>query len=402
MSMRNYFQTHGFALGVSLVLPGAAYATQSPALATLASGIVALAWALSAWRAAPAAEEPSAEADNRSAIQQAETQYLREMNDCAQQEMRNVQVELDQIKTVVADAVAVLSQSFNGIHDIADRQTRMVGQLLGDLAAPLNDENSGAHRITFTQLANKTEVVLGFFIDYVVLISKHSIQMVGLVDEIDRHMDRIEKLLGDVKKIADQTNLLALNAAIEAARAGEAGRGFAVVADEVRNLSHYSTRFSDEIRSVVNDSRGKITAAKEMIQVMASQDMNTAIESKASVDNMMSNIQDLNQELERGLATVSSLTVTIGDRVGTAVRALQFEDIARQLVEYVQGNLNHLRELMDEHQRRMRSLHGSDEETFASLTHGRRQIEELKQDWASRANKPIRQQNLAEGEIELF
>ncbi|SMF94120.1 methyl-accepting chemotaxis protein [Methylomagnum ishizawai] len=401
--MQQFFRIYRLALGASLTLPGVAYTAHSPMLALLASAVVALAWASTAWRAGTDPETAATpEGGLRSDIQKAEAQYLREMRDCAQQEMHNVQIELGQIKTVVADAVATLSQSFNGIHEIADRQTRMVGELLGDLAAPLNPDAAENERITFTQLASQTERVLNSFIEYVVLISKHSIQMVGMVDEIAAHMDRIEKLLGDVKKIADQTNLLALNAAIEAARAGEAGRGFAVVADEVRNLSHYSTRFSDEIRGVVNDSRVKIAAAKEMIEVMASQDMNTAIESKAGVDTMMENIKVLNQDLERGLDSISGLTQDIGERVGTAVRALQFEDIARQLVEYVQGNLSHLRELINEHERQILSLHGSEEETIAALRKSRREIEELKLSWASRTGKPIRQQDLAAGEIELF
>lgn len=400
--MRQYLQTYSFALGASLVLPGVIYAAESPLVGALASAGLGLIWALSAWQARRGPEEVSDEDHHHHDIQQAETHYLREVNDCAQQEMRNVQAELDQIKTVMADSVRTLNQSFNSIHDIAASQTAMVKELLGDLAAPLSEDGTHIGRVTFGQLANETETVLNFFINYVLLISKHSIQMVGLVDEIDHYMDRIERLLEDVKKIADQTNLLALNAAIEAARAGEAGRGFAVVAEEVRNLSRYSTRFSDEIRGVVNDSRLKITAAKDMIQIMASQDMNTTIQSKSSVDRMMRDVQALNQELERGLDSISNMTGDIGKQVGAAVRALQFEDIARQLVEYVQGNLNHLRQLIEEHQQHILSNSGTDEETIARLTHGRHQVEELKHAWASRANKPIRQRNVAEGEIELF
>jgi methyl-accepting chemotaxis protein len=78
---------------------------------------------------------------------------------------------------------------------------------------------------------------------------------------LERASERISSLVGSIGQIADQTNLLALNAAIEAARAGEQGRGFAVVADEVRNLADSSARAALEARDVVESVRGQVQAA---------------------------------------------------------------------------------------------------------------------------------------------
>jgi methyl-accepting chemotaxis protein len=326
--------------------------------------------------------------------------YLKVMDSCMQQEVQQFYNELEQLRSVVADAVVTMTSSFNKLHGFSSDQATVVYSLMSNLA---DSSDAQDNTLNFGVFAKETDDVLRYFVDHILDISKKSMEMVAVISDLGDHMGQVEKLVADVQKIADQTNLLALNAAIEAARAGEAGRGFAVVADEVRNLSKNSDKFSDEIRRVVRASKANILQAQSMIEIIASKDMSVAITSKSHIDEMMHSIGAMNEAISKKLVQVSSLSSNIEGQVHKAVRALQFEDLSRQLVEYLQLNTQHFQSIMDEIRVGLGAFKSSDQEfCLNTLASSQARLNKLRLEWLAKDKKAVSQGSMTEGEIELF
>ena len=326
--------------------------------------------------------------------------YISELDLCVTQEVSVFTEELQQMKDVVSNAVDTLSSSFNGLHTLTSEQSEVVSSLMLNLGEQQESDNKA---LNFADFAAETDRVLGFFIEHILNVSQQSMEMVNVINDVGTHMENIEKLLADVQGLADQTNLLALNAAIEAARAGNAGRGFAVVADEVRKLSTKSSAFSDEIRMVVNDSKKNIVKAQSMIEIMASKDMNMAINSKANIDEMMTDIGVMNDTIATNISHVSTLTEQVEFNVHSAVRALQFEDMVRQLIEYLQSNTERFQNLLNEVKPFVEMKQESTGyENGERIKQGTQRLSEMRQAWNKKENKTVAQASMEEGEIELF
>ncbi|MGY2256718.1 methyl-accepting chemotaxis protein [Pseudomonas reactans] len=213
----------------------------------------------------------------------------------------------------VAGSSRALAELSSGLHDGAERQagdTAQIRDSLGELEATIQQVAGDASQAAGASRSAGQTVEQGQRVIGLSLTGLHA-----LVGEVQQNAQVIEKLAEEsatiggvltvIRSIADQTNLLALNAAIEAARAGEAGRGFAVVADEVRSLAQRTAGATAEIQTLI---AGLQNAAHQSVQGMRAQ-----VEHAEATAQQAQAADGALDEIVGAIQTISETAVRIAD-----------------------------------------------------------------------------------------
>jgi methyl-accepting chemotaxis protein len=331
-------------------------------------------------------------------------EFHRLLAECSTQfssQLEIVRGEMARVQNLLSEAIVSLTDSFQSMQVQTRRQRDMT-------VAVTTGGDSHASVRPFDAFVADTSAVMQRVVDSIVGNSKLGMELVELTDNIAARTQDVQSILSEIGAIAKQTNLLALNAAIEAARAGEAGRGFAVVADEVRDLSGRTSHFSQQINKVIQSMQVTVKQTEVAIQRMASQDLNFAFESKQSVEQIIATMEAQNEERGAVLRQMGGIADEVDSKVGRAVTALQFQDIVSQLLSHVGRRVDaiddvsrHLGELAKALQRNAATANAP--EALQSLQAETRGVSErLKEMARTTVNSPVSQSQMNHGDIELF
>jgi len=159
-------------------------------------------------------------------------------------------------------------------------------------------------------LTTTTSISIKELIDGVNAAAASSEQTAKLIAQLEKQSEEIEDIVQAVVRIADQTNLLALNAAIEAARAGEHGKGFAVVADEVRNLAEISEKSAREIKNIVAEIQEEVRKVVNEISDIGKK-VKEEITRGDKVTNSLNNINYKMEEFDKSTVEINKVSVEL-------------------------------------------------------------------------------------------
>ncbi len=238
-------------------------------------------------------------------------QVFNEMMDNFNQLVRQVRDAASQVSarvTALSESADRVTQSSHQQNEKSDLAATAVEQLVSSISSIAQSAEHVQHQSQESLArANEGSRNLQTLLGEMDVVERAVKEMAESVNDFVRNTESITMMTREVKDIAEQTNLLALNAAIEAARAGEQGRGFAVVADEVRKLAEKSSRSASEIDAITANLSAQSVSVRRSIEEGLSH-LESSQAAVSSVSNVLQATNGSVAEVGHGLDAIASAT----------------------------------------------------------------------------------------------
>ena len=239
-------------------------------------------------------------------------------------------------------AISSLSQRFSGIVDKLDHAVRTTSTT----TASIDDREQG-----LLAVFARSEQELGVVVSNLEAAMNSKTEMLHKVQNLNQFIQELQQMATDVASIAWQTNLLAINAAIEAAHAGENGRGFGVLAQEVRKLSSLSGDTGRRITEKVGLINTAIVETRQAAEATAAEEGQAMAHSQGSIANVLGELRAVTTSLAASTGVLREGSEDIKAEISEALVQLQFQDRVSQIMSHVQHNIERLPAVLDENRR---------------------------------------------------